>query len=207
MLADINQFANQLFPPTATDTTTVLGRAEHNGDATTKDITTVLFKDVFLYDGDPANCCILGFHSYDSEPGDASNHNHERRYVMNYASWISPGLFGFGFSDITAFSHEMSETFQIPFVDNATPWWLSQDPNLPVAVPEQSGNRRRDRGAEQPGARDPDGGPHLSSAERGDPAVVRWPVTADRVSRVRTASTRPCCGARPRRAFAPGCTP
>jgi len=97
---------------------------------TTRDITTILFKDVYLYDGDPANCCILGFHSYDSEPGDASNHDRERRYVMNFSSWITPGLFGFGFSDITAFSHEMSETFGDPFVDNATPWWLSVDPIL-----------------------------------------------------------------------------
>ena len=134
VLADINQFATQLFPPTPTDTATVLGSAEHTGEATTRDITTLLFKDVYLYDGDPANCCILGFHSYDSEPGDASNHNRERRYVMNYSSWITPGLFGFGYADITAFSHEMSELFADPFVDNATPWWLSQDPVLGSAL-------------------------------------------------------------------------
>jgi hypothetical protein len=45
--------------------------------------------------------------------------------VLNYASWITPGLFGGGFQDITALSHEMSETFNDPFVNNATPWWLS----------------------------------------------------------------------------------
>jgi hypothetical protein len=127
ILADANPFSNQLFPATADDTTTVLGAAEHAGDVRPSDITTLLFRDVYLYVGSPANCCILGFHSYDSEPGTASNGNRERRYVMNYSSFISDGLFG-GFSDVTAFSHEMAELFADPFVDNATPWWLSIDP-------------------------------------------------------------------------------
>ncbi len=134
ILADASAFSDQLFPPTADDTTTVLGAAENAHDVTTRDITTLLFKDVYLYQGDPSNCCILGFHSYDLEPGDASNHGRERRYVMNYASYMSPNLFSFGFQDITAFSHEMSEIFGDPFVDNATPWWLSQDPALGSAL-------------------------------------------------------------------------
>ena len=71
---------------------------------------------------------MLGFHSYDFEPGVPSNGNRERRYVMMYASWIDPGLFIGGFEDVTAFSHEMSETYNDPFVDNQTPWWLSSDP-------------------------------------------------------------------------------
>ena len=51
-----------------------------------------------------------------------------RFYVLNYSSWISPGLFAFGFQDITAISHEVNETFNDPFIDNLTPWWLSVDP-------------------------------------------------------------------------------
>jgi len=47
---------------------------------------------------------------------------------MNYSSWISNGLFGFGFEDVTATSHEIAEAFDDPFVDNETPWWLSTDP-------------------------------------------------------------------------------
>jgi len=47
---------------------------------------------------------------------------------MMYASWIDPGLFIGGFEDVTAYSHEMSETYNDPFVDNQTPWWLSSDP-------------------------------------------------------------------------------
>ena len=134
ILADANAFSDSLFPATSDDTTTVLGAAENSHDITTRDITTLLFKDVYLYQGDPSNCCILGFHSYDVEPGDASNGNRERRFVMNFASYISPNLFSFGFQDVTAFSHEVAELFADPFVDNATPWWLSQDPVLGSAL-------------------------------------------------------------------------
>ena len=130
ILIDVNTFVNALFPPTATDTATVMGAAEHAGDITTKDISTFLFPNAYLYvNGDPAQCCILGFHSYDLEPGGASNGFRERRYVMNYSSWISPGVFGPSFTDITALSHELAETFNDPFVNNATPWWLAPNGN------------------------------------------------------------------------------
>jgi hypothetical protein len=134
ILANANTFESKLFPPTTPDSSTVIGNAEVTGQMTTKDITTTLFPNVFLYVGTPANCCILGFHSFDFEAGDASNGNLPRWYVMNYSSWISPGLFGAGFSDITALSHELSETFNDPFVvadgiHNLTPWWLSPNGN------------------------------------------------------------------------------
>ena len=129
VLADIDVFANRLFPPTADDTTTVMGAAEHAGDMKTTDITTLLFRDVYLFfNGDPSACCVLGFHSIDVEPGTRGNGNRERDFVMNYASYMTDGLFGGGFEDVTAFSHEMSELFADPFVNNATPWWLSIDP-------------------------------------------------------------------------------
>jgi len=93
---------------------------------TTKDLATLLFNNVFLYaPGDPKTCCTLGFHSFDIEPGVPANGNLTRWYVMNYASWISPGLFTGGFEDVTALSHEVAETFNDPFVNNATPWWTS----------------------------------------------------------------------------------
>jgi hypothetical protein len=94
-----------------------------------------------LYDnGNPNNCCVLGFHSFDFEAGDASNGNRTRFYVMNYSSWISPGLFADPscsttdpencFQDVTAHSHEISEIFNDPFVGydgihNITPFWLN----------------------------------------------------------------------------------
>jgi hypothetical protein len=36
-------------------------------------------------------------------------------------------LFSFGFEDLLALSHEMAETFNDPFISNATPWWESVD--------------------------------------------------------------------------------
>jgi hypothetical protein len=130
ILVDYGTFVNALFPPTAADTSTVMGAAENAGEVTTKDISTFLFPNTYLYlNGNVADCCVLGFHSYDLEPGGASNGFRERRYVMNYSSWISPGIFLGGFADITALSHEMAETFNDPFVNNATPWWLAPNGN------------------------------------------------------------------------------
>lgn len=122
-------FGGELFPPSTPDNSTVIGSAEVAGDMTPQDITTFLFPNVYLYDNnDPNDCCVLGFHTFDVEAGDASNGNRTRFYVMNYSSWISPGLFGGGFEDITAHSHEVAETFNDPFVafdgiHNVTPFW------------------------------------------------------------------------------------
>jgi len=128
---DVNVFFNLLFPTTVpVDNTTPIGAAELAGDITTKDMSTFLFNNIVLYDTTINNCCIIGFHTYDFEPGDKTNGNRERRYVLNYSSWLSPGLFLFGFEDITPLSHELAETFNDPFGNNATPWWLSVDPFL-----------------------------------------------------------------------------
>jgi hypothetical protein len=132
VLIDGNTFVNELFPPTyPVDNTTVIGAAELAGDMTTRDLTTFLFPNAYLYsNGDPNQCCVLGFHEFDFEPGTQANGNLERLYVMDYSSWISPGLFGGGFEDVTALSHELAETFNDPFVGfdgvhNVTPWWNS----------------------------------------------------------------------------------
>jgi hypothetical protein len=130
VLVDYNAFSNALFPPAAPDNSTVMGAAEVAGDITTKDISTFLFPNTYLYvNNNPNDCCILGYHSFDFELGDASNGDQLRFYVMNYSSWISPGLFG-EFQDITALSHEMAELYNDPFVGfdgihNVTPFWLN----------------------------------------------------------------------------------
>lgn len=134
-------FSGKLFPPTAPDNSTVIGSAEVAGDITTKDISTFMFPNVYLYENnDPNQCCVLGYHSFDFEAGDASNGNQLRFYVMNYSSWISPGIFASPtcaandpencFQDVTAHSHEIAETFNDPFVGfdnihNITPFWLN----------------------------------------------------------------------------------
>ena len=135
VLVDINVFSNRLFPASANDNTSPVGSAEHAGDITTRDISTFLFPNTYLYfNRDPNQCCVLGFHTYDFEPGDAGNGFREKRYVLNYSSWISPGLFGSGFEDVTALSHEITESLNDPFVGSdgihgITPWWLSQNGN------------------------------------------------------------------------------
>ena len=132
VLADDLVFENELFPATAPpDNSTVIGSAEVAGEITTKDISTFFFPNTYLYsNGNVNDCCILGFHTFDFEPGDASNGNRFRFFVLNYSSWISPGLFGGGFQDVTAHSHEVAETFNDPFVGfdnvhNITPFWLN----------------------------------------------------------------------------------
>ena len=128
-LVEGTAFTNVLFPPTfPVDNTTVIGAAELAGDMTTHDLTTLLFNNVYLYDKTPDQCCVLGFHEYDFEPGVPSNGNLPRLYVMNYSSWVSPGLFVNGSADVTTLSHEVSETFNDPFVNNVVPWWSSVDP-------------------------------------------------------------------------------
>jgi hypothetical protein len=135
VLADINVFSNSLFPASINDTKSPIGAAEHSGEITTKSLSTFLFPNTYLYlNGNPNDCCVLGFHTYDVEPGDASHNSREKRYVLNYSSWISPGLFAPGFEDITALSHEMTGSLNDPFVgsDGAhgiTPWWSSINGN------------------------------------------------------------------------------
>jgi hypothetical protein len=134
VLVEATAFGNAFFPATANDVTTPIGAAENAGDITTTDMSTFLFPNTYLYIHTTANCCILGYHTYDYEPGTDSNGNVEKRYVLNYSSWISPGLFGGGFQDITALSHEIAETYNDPFVasdgiHNVTPWWLSPNGN------------------------------------------------------------------------------
>lgn len=135
VLLDINTFSNLLFPASVTDTKSPIGAAEHSGEITTKSISTFLFPNTYLYlDGNPNHCCVLGFHTYDYEPGEGSNNFREKRYVLNYSSWISRGLFAPGFEDITALSHEITESLNDPFVGSdgshgITPWWSSVNGN------------------------------------------------------------------------------
>jgi hypothetical protein len=97
---------------------------------TTKDMSTFLFPNVYLYFTDERNCCVLGYHTYFFDP----TTDPQQRWVLNYSSWITPGLFGSAFLDVTGLSHEISESYNDPFVvsdgvHNLTPWWLSPNGN------------------------------------------------------------------------------
>ena len=94
------------------------------GNFTTDSFNLPLLPNTFLYSFNPNNpltrgsCCVLGFHTYFTDLGTP-----EHRWITQFASWISPGLFGGGFEDVTAISHEIAETFNDPFVNNITPRW------------------------------------------------------------------------------------
>jgi hypothetical protein len=81
-----------------------------------------LFPNTFLFslngEGGVGNCCTLGFHTFFTNSAVPK----ESRWVFAFASWISPGVF-VGFQDVTAFSHEISESLNDPFVDNQVPAW------------------------------------------------------------------------------------
>ena len=63
VLVDESAFVNALFPPAyPVDNSTVIGAAELAGDMTTSDLATLLFPNAYLYsNGDPNQCCVLGF--------------------------------------------------------------------------------------------------------------------------------------------------
>jgi hypothetical protein len=93
------------------------------GNFTTDALSMTLFPNTFLFSinnqGQIAGCCVLGFHTFFNDPTAVP----QPRWVTQFASWISPGLFGAGFEDVTALSHETSEAFANPFVNNATASW------------------------------------------------------------------------------------
>jgi hypothetical protein len=126
-LVDFNTFINQVFPATSTDTSTLLGAAEHSGAVTTSDITNLIMGNVLPCFGG-FNNCALGFHTFDFEPGDASNGNRQRDYVVTVSSWLDQSLFGPILADASTLTHEIAEAYNDPFVaaDNVhdvTPWW------------------------------------------------------------------------------------
>jgi hypothetical protein len=123
ILLEINPFFNALAGAVITD---ILGNV-----ITTKDISSFLFPNTFLFFTDRRNCCVLGFHTYFYDP----TSDPQSPWVLNYSSWISPGgLRTAAFQAITALSHEIGETYNDPFVvsdavHNLTPWWKSHNGN------------------------------------------------------------------------------
>jgi hypothetical protein len=106
------------------------------GNFTTNAMNMSLYPNTFLFNlnqanpGAPGSCCVLGFHTYFANFDGLFP---QQRFVSQFASWISPGLFGAGFEDVTALSHELAETFGNPFVSNPAPNW--QFPGVaPTAV-------------------------------------------------------------------------
>jgi hypothetical protein len=110
------------------------------GNFTTRGMNITLFPNTYLFSLNlqnpnvPGGCCVLGFHTFFFQPGAIP----QPRWITQYASWISPGIFRGGFQDVTALSHETSEIFGDPFVDNVTPVW--QFPGVPANARVCQGN-------------------------------------------------------------------
>ena len=123
VLVDSATFSRKLFPSSPTDSTSIFGAALHAGSFTTKDVTTFFFPNTFLFSG-TSNFFLVGFHTFVSMPGTPQNGNRERRFVMNFSTWVTPFVFfGDAFQDVTGVSHEVTELFNDPFLANITPWW------------------------------------------------------------------------------------
>jgi hypothetical protein len=121
VLVDQSVFNNALFQ--------IIVDAINAGDITTKSLSSFLFPDAYLFSfvGQNFECCVVGFHTYIFDP---SNPKDELRWVLNYSSYVTSGIFGPDFADVTALSHEITEIYNDPFVatdgvHDVTPWWLS----------------------------------------------------------------------------------
>ncbi len=103
------------------------------GNFRTNAMNMSLYPNTFLFNLNrnnpnvPGGCCVLGFHTYFANFDGAFP---QHRFISQFASWISPGIFGGGFQDVTALSHELAETFGNPFISNTTPNW--QFPGVPA---------------------------------------------------------------------------
>ncbi len=77
----------------------------------------------FQYEnGDPTQCCVIGYHS-----ANFTTTSSGKSVIQTYAwsSFTTPGIFSVPINDINPLSHEVSEWFNDPFIDNLTPNWQS----------------------------------------------------------------------------------
>jgi hypothetical protein len=112
------------------NTNTVINEINAN-NYTTNALNLAVYPNTFLFSindqGQFAGCCTLGFHTFFADPTVTP----APRWVFGFASWTSPGIFGGGTADVTPLSHEITEAFNDPFVDNLVPTW--QFPGIPGA--------------------------------------------------------------------------
>jgi hypothetical protein len=93
---------------------------------TTDGMNLELFPNTFLFTPSATPlvtrgpCCVLGFHTFFRD----TSVTPQPRWVAGYASWTSPGTFlNAEILDVLPLSHEISEAFNDPFVNNITPRW------------------------------------------------------------------------------------
>ena len=93
-------------------------------------IPIVLTHNTMLYVGNPNNCCIIGYHGARSS---LNGNGAQAVQTYMFGSFITPNTFsGFdqprrGLGDIHALSHEVSEWYDDPFVNNLVQPWEDLD--------------------------------------------------------------------------------
>jgi hypothetical protein len=82
-------------------------------------LTIFLTDNAFLFLGNPAKCCIVGFHS--GMMSTQADSTQLRTFV--WASYNDSKIFDAPLQDVTALSHEIAEWYSDPFLSNVVPSW------------------------------------------------------------------------------------
>jgi len=88
----------------------------------------ILVHNTFTWIGTPDNCCVLGYHGATSS---LNGNGDQQVQTYIFAAFITPRTFGgfdlpgAGLGDIHALSHEVSEWYDDPFVNNIVNPWLT----------------------------------------------------------------------------------
>jgi hypothetical protein len=84
-----------------------------------------LTRNALFYDGNPNNCCTLGFHTAFETAVQGNVHSVQ---TFAQASWLDQGIFrNPTIADAITISHEISEWINDPFVNNLVPPWEFPD--------------------------------------------------------------------------------
>lgn len=117
----LNLYFDEVVFPNIVNNQINLGNFDLNG------INITFFPNTYLFQvdstGNFSNCCTLGYHTFFSD----TSVSPETRWITIFASWVAPSYFNSNYADVTAFSHEISEALNDPFINNVVPKW--QYPN------------------------------------------------------------------------------
>lgn len=93
----------------------------------------VLTDNVMLYEGDPSNCCVIGYHGAGKVNGNGGGNingqGSEGVQTYAFAAYTTPGTFNPSadpfLEDIHALSHEIAEWGDDPFINNTVNPWVT----------------------------------------------------------------------------------
>ena len=84
-------------------------------NATTTQLPLLLSYNTVEFQSTPSNCCIIGYHNAVARTSGTQ--------VYAVGAYMDPGVFSVPIEDIHAWTHEIGELFDDPFINNATPAW------------------------------------------------------------------------------------